>query len=744
MRQRVGPFRILSVLGEGGMGVVYAAEDERLGRRVALKMIHASVADPSARERLRREARAGASVSHPHICQVHEVGEEDGELYVAMELLEGEPLSARLARGPMPPNEAIDAALQVLSALETLHARGLVHRDLKPSNVFLTPVGVKILDFGLALPVEAGAAASEARLTQTGVILGTPGYMAPEQWTQEPVGPATDLFALGALLFESLAGRPAFQGRSWMDVYHAVAYEQPPVLSGGPGVEAVDRIVQRALAKDPRDRYPSARAMADEVRAAKRLLADGETARVRLVARLVVLPFHVLRPDPETDFLAQALPDAVGASLSGQESLVVRSGRAAAKFAGPSPDLKAVAAEAQVDLALLGTQVRAGGRLRVAAQLVEVPDGTLLWSETAEVDLGDLFRLQDDLARRIAESLAAPLATRTARLGPRDVPASASAYEAYLRANQLSYNAALLPAARDLYRACLAEDPGYAPAWARIGRVYRVMAKYGHGDRAESLRLAEEAFRRALELNPDLSVAHNLFTNMEVEELGQARKAMTRLLERVRRRAADPDLFAGLVLACRFCGLLDASAAAHRRARRLDPGIRTSVPYTFWMQGDYARALSHEDQDPPWMRFYSLPLLGREADAIALCREAEARWAQGSERHMIASTRTALEGDRAACERASRAVLAAGFRDPEGLFFLSRTLARTGHRELAFETLERVVAGGFVPGVLARDPWLDPLRADPRFVALVARAESGHAEARADFEAARGPALLGP
>src|SRR5438552_4323146 len=201
------------------MGVVYEARDPRLDRSVALKTLRTAGGAADAKERLRREARAAASVNHPNVCQVYDVGEEDGEVYVAMELLQGEPLSDRIGRGPIPPTESLEASLGVLAALEALHRRGIVHRDLKPSNVFLTPHGVKLLDFGLALPPAGDAAGGERRLTMTGAILGTPQYMAPERWQGGEAGPDSDLFSLGAVLFEMLTGRPAFGGRSPMEVF---------------------------------------------------------------------------------------------------------------------------------------------------------------------------------------------------------------------------------------------------------------------------------------------------------------------------------------------------------------------------------------------------------------------------------------------------------------------------------------------------------------------------------------------
>jgi serine/threonine protein kinase len=211
--EQIGRYRILHKLGQGGMGVVYAAEDPSLGRRVALKTI--SHPDEESRQRFRREARAAASVSHPHACQIFEIGEDTGRLFIAMELLDGEPLSERLKRGPLTVAEALSLGREMLSALSALHAQGVVHRDVKPSNVFLTSRGTKLLDFGLARPLPTGSGGSlplESDLTRSGLIVGTPRYMAPEQILGDPVDARTDVFAAGVVLFEALAGRPAFAG----------------------------------------------------------------------------------------------------------------------------------------------------------------------------------------------------------------------------------------------------------------------------------------------------------------------------------------------------------------------------------------------------------------------------------------------------------------------------------------------------------------------------------------------------
>src|SRR6266498_1637205 len=238
-------YRLGQKLGEGGMGVVYEARDERLDRPVAIKRMRFQ--EPSLRERLLREARTAAAFTHPNVCQVYELGEESGELYIVMELLAGETLASRIGRGPLPLGEALQTTLGILAALEALHSRGIIHRDLKPSNVFLTQHGVKLLDFGLARP-HAGASL-DSGLTLPGMIIGTPSYMAPETIDNEPAGPLADLFGLGAILFEMLTGKRAFSGETVLEIQNAVVREQPPALVGGSDVIAADRVIQRALAK---------------------------------------------------------------------------------------------------------------------------------------------------------------------------------------------------------------------------------------------------------------------------------------------------------------------------------------------------------------------------------------------------------------------------------------------------------------------------------------------------------------
>jgi non-specific serine/threonine protein kinase len=742
-QETVRQYRLTRKLGEGGMGVVFEARDDRLDRLVAIKRLRSMDSDPSLKERLLREARVAAKISHPNICQVYELAEENGELFVVMELLEGETLAGRIERGTVPLADALQTALGVLGALEAMHSRGIIHRDLKPSNIFLTPHGVKLLDFGLARP---HLAEGHVTLTQPGMIVGTPRYMAPEMFGDEPVGPSADLFALGAILFEMLTGRPAFSGRTLVEVYGALLQSQPPPLVGGPDILAVDRIIQRALAKQPRDRYPDPTAMAQDVRQALTLLETGPRAKVRTITRLIVLPFRMLRPDSEIEFLSSGLPEAITASLTGLESLTVRSASAAARLAGDGPDLQTIATVAGVDVVLMGTLLRAGDQVRVSTQLVQVPGGTVLATRSAQVALTDIFQLQDELTRQIVDALAIPLSAHDHQALHHDVSVSPEAYELYLRATHIGEGAstpARLSTARDLYRRCVELDPQYAPAWARLGRVHRVLAKYGHGDIQEDRRAAQEAFRTALELNPDLPLAHSLYTYFEIEEFGAAREAMLRLLRLATARAADPDLYGGLVVACRFCGLLDASLAADRRARRIDPGVRTSVHYTYWMLGDYQQTVLCDLEEIQALRHAALWMLGRQEEALLGVRTLESQW-QTSERWYLTALRAAMEDDRDGCVEGTKQILGTGFHDPEGLLFCARSLARVHAPEFALSLLDQVVDGGCsCPRSLVQDPWFDSLRAEPRFIRILHRAEAKTVEAASAFAKAGGERLLG-
>jgi serine/threonine-protein kinase len=736
-------YRMGRKLGEGGMGVVHAAHDERLDRAVAIKRIRQG-ADEQERQRLWREARVAASVSHPNICQLYEIEEEGAELFLTMELLDGEPLSARLERGPLAPADAGQIALSVLSALAALHDHGIVHRDLKPSNIFLSRHGVKLLDFGIARTL-SGAGAVPGALTQSGQIVGTPRYMAPEQLEGQTVDLRSDLFALGMVLYEMVAGRPPFGGGSIFEVATAILKDEPPALGGSSGIIALDRVIQRALRKPPDARYQTAAAFAQDLRLAMLVTDSVEVPSVRPMTRLVVLPFRVLRPDPAIDFLAFSLADAISSALSGLPALVVRSTAAAAAFANGTPDFAALARALDVDVALLGTLLSSGGQVRVSAQLVQVPSGTVVRPITSQVTGGEIFQLQDNLAQSIVESLSLSLTARDQGRINRDVPASQEAYEWYLRANQLQLDSKQWLAALELYRRCVERDPQFAPGWARLGRCYRLLGKFGDkAHAAANLASGELALKRALAINPDLSLAHNLYAQFEVEA-GRAREAMVRLLDRLRTSPSEAELFAGLVHACRYCGLLDASEAADARARRLDPNVMTSIAQTFLQRRDWDRTIAADTTTTPIAKILALIYGGRREDAVNLLRTLVVRGLPASLQSLLEALLQFVEGDRSHLISAIHRNVDSGVgADPEALYHWAAALCDAGDHDGGLGLLERCLDGGYYPAsALVNDPRFDPVRGSTDFRSLVRRADELQKRALESFRAADGPRLLG-
>ena len=501
-----------------------------------------------------------------------------------------------------------------------------------------------------------------------------------------------------------------------------------------------------AVAKAPADRYQTADEMAAEVRAclSRTDANDVAQAQARATRRLVVLPFKVLRPDPEVDFLAYSLPDAITVSLSALDSLTVRSSLAAARFAEGSPDLRLLASELGVDAAITGTLLHAGKTVRVAVQLIEVPSGTVRWSRAAQVSLDDLFTIQDSVCSAVVDAFSLTSA-REQQVLKQDVPANPDAYEHYLRANRMSVSIQQWPIARDLYLRAVEADPTYAPAWARLGRVLRNMGKYGRtADAKVHFAKAEAAFRRAFDLNPDLALAHNLYTYMEVET-GRALDAVLRLLGRLRTRSNDPDLFAGLVHACRYVGLLDASVAAYHRATRLDPGIATSATHTFFMLGQYARAIEADPDTVPFVSAVSYLALGQYDDLAAMCANARGH-AGNAHLELMLEVLEVLVTKNHEQARLSLAKLDdyPAFADPEGWYYWAQAATLVKDYPLAFRLLRRSVTSGFhCPRALETTPLLDDLRGTAEFAELLGIARHAHEAAVVAFTQADGIRLLG-
>ncbi len=509
----ISHYRITEKLGEGGMGVVYRAEDTRLERDVALKFLPPDMTrDASATQRFVQEAKAAAALNHPNICTVFEIDEADGRTFIAMECIEGEDLGIRIKSGALEFSEAIDVAVQVAEGLAAAHERGIVHRDVKPANIVVTSKGrAKIMDFGLA------RTAGGARLTRLGTTVGTVAYMSPEQARGHDVDHRTDIWSLGVVLHEMLTGDRPFTGdRDQAVIYSILNAEPASIASLVPGAppELAGALV-KALAKDPAARYQSAGDLASDLIAVRQVLASDPTvvvgARTEALPSIAVLPFTNMSPDPENDYFGDGMAEELANALAQLPQLRVAARTSAFQFRGKDSDIREIGASLKVATVLEGSVRKAGSRLRVTAQLISVSDGFHLWSDRYDREMEDIFAVQDEITAAIVGQLKIRLGLELKAPSVRRHTDNLDAYALYLKG--LYYWNSLTPEglrkSRECYEKAVGIDPDYAPAHAALSMWHQSLAFWADAPPKEAFRKSRAAAERALEIDETIAMAHN-------------------------------------------------------------------------------------------------------------------------------------------------------------------------------------------------------------------------------------------
>ena len=727
-------YRFESELGRGGMATVYRAEDLRHSRPVAVKVLRPGQRGGYEPERFLREVRIAARLTHPQIVPVHDSGERDGVLYYVMPYIGGESLRQRLTREPrMPVDQALRVARSVAQALDYAHRQGVLHRDIKPENILLLEGDALVADFGVA---RALSEASADIVTEPGLAVGTPSYMSPEQASGgRELDGRSDQYALACVLHEMLAGQPPFAGTGPRATMARHSVEPPPPVRRlrAEVPVAVEQALLRALAKDPADRFPSAADFANALITPLSGLPapDPVGTRARSIA---VLPFVNASADPENEYFSDGMTDELINALVNVEGLVVASRTSVFAFKGRREDVRTIGAVLNVTSVLEGTVRKAGSRLRITAQLTNVIDGRLLWSERFDREEGDVFAIQDEIARTIVQTLRGSFLGELAVPVPRHT-GNLRAYNLYLR-GRFCWNKRTpegIAEAIQFFEQAIVEDPNYALAYTGLADAYALHVDYRAAPVAEGMQRAKEEARHALALDDTLAEAHTSLgwvTFIYDWDWEAARIQFERSIALNPRYATGRQWYAWYLAAM---GRTDEALAHGRIGAELDPAsvsIRRGLGWLYYYARqpepaieNLGRALMMNPTSHETLLIMGsvLSMAGREPEAEAALREALAL-SPGDTHAMAVLGRVLLRQGRA---KEARAILTE-FDAMARSRYVSPTdraklLLALGEYDEAFEFAEnsRLERRGWL-AYMRVEPLFDPVRDDPRYLALQA------------------------
>lgn len=782
----IGRYQVTGRVGIGGMGVVYRAVDTKLCRPVAIKLLHVDRSgDPSALERFEREARAVSALNHPNICVLHEVGEHEGRPFLVLELLEGTTLDRLLDGTAMSPSRALEIAGAVADGLEAAHEAGILHRDIKPANVFVTRRGhVKILDFGIAKlmpkPPETDAAIvsddQRLSLTRPGTTVGTFAFMSPEQIRDQELDGRTDIFSLGAVLYEMLTGRRAFSGSTVGAIIESILREDPSPLTDL-GLDArLQRLVQRALAKDREQRWPDAATLRDALAELRHELISGSqsvrarangdrprhlfgrwilaaaaagllgavvtqmliggrddqtsasTASTHATTAVAVLPFEDLSDEPVDRYLALSVPDEVTNVLARAHELAVRPFSETRRIDPATANPHELAKTLGADHLVTGQLYLAEGELKLTLEAVDTAAERIVWRESISLPSDDLTAMRRELSGRVRAGLLPALGVSS--FGePGSTPASSEAYRLYLESLPMLNDPQPNAAAIAQLERSVELDPDFAPAWSELGKRRFIDAFYWEGGEAQRDR-ARVAVARALELDPDLLDAAGTFIDLRVADgaVVEAYRVARGIVEHRPQSALARSL---LAVALRYGGLLDQAAAACERGFKLDPRdprLRSCTwPYLWLGQYDHATHYASRASSLLWQNDVNARIAlmeGRDEEARRLwSRQIDPSAGQLRRDALVACLDGTLGAD-APLRFGQDFDQVLAVHDPEWTFASAGLFVHCGFPDLGLDLLRRAAEGGYcVPPSPEVDPLLAPLAGDPRLAEIADIAE---------------------